>query len=169
MTSSSPSGADHSAVATRRADNPGVRIPPPIVYLAAFLAGLGLQRLAPLPFLPRPIALGLGGALSACGFAVTLAAIPTMLRGHGTLNTSAASAALVTSGPYRFSRNPMYVGLTLLYAGLACAFSVVWALPLLILALLDTTMRVIAPEERYLERNFGEAYRGYKARVRRWL
>ena len=151
------------------ADSPGVRIPPPVVYAATFLAGVGLQRLIHLPFLPRPVALGLGGALLAGGVIVNLSAVPTMLRGHGTLNTSAPSAALVTSGPYRFSRNPMYVGLTLMYAGLASVFSVVWALPLLALALLYTNFRVIAPEERYLERRFGEAYRVYRARVHRWL
>lgn len=169
MSSTTPSGADRSNVATRPVDSPGVRIPPPVTYAAAFLTGVGLQRLVPLSFFPHLVALGLGGALAVGGAAINLTAVPTMLRKHGTLNTSAPSAALVTAGPYRFSRNPMYVGLTLIYAGVASLFGVVWALPLLLLALLDTNIRVIGPEERYLERRFGGAYRAYKARVRRWI
>lgn len=169
MSSTTPSSADRSNVATQPVDSPGVRIPPPIAYAAAFFTGVGLQRLLPLPFFPHPVALGLGGALAIGGAAINLTAVPTMLRKHGTLNTSAPSVALVTTGPYRFSRNPMYVGLTLIYAGLASLFAVVWALPLLLLALLDTTIRVIAPEERYLERRFGKVYRAYKVRVRRWV
>ena len=169
MTSTTPSDTTRSALGTQPADSPGVRIPPPIVYAAALLVGVGLQRLFPLPYAPRPVALALGGALVAGGVAINLTAVPTMLRGHGTLNTSAPSAALVTSGPYRFSRNPMYVGLTLIYAGLTSLFAIMWAWPLLILALLDTNIRVITPEERFLERRFGEEYRSYMARVRRWI
>jgi protein-S-isoprenylcysteine O-methyltransferase Ste14 len=96
-------------------------------------------------------------------------AIPTMLRRHGTLNTAAASAALVTSGPYRYSRNPMYVGLILLHTGLALVFALPWAVPLLILLVLYTSVGVIAPEERYLDRAFGDDYRVYETQVRRWL
>jgi protein-S-isoprenylcysteine O-methyltransferase Ste14 len=98
-----------------------------------------------------------------------VSSIPTLLRGKGTLNTNGSSAALVTSGPYRISRNPMYLGLVLLYAGVACVFSVVWALPLLIPLIIYTQLSVIAREERYLDRAFGDTYRAYRVRVRRWL
>lgn len=164
-----PSSSASSAAAARRLDSPGVRIPPPAAYVVAFLIAVLLQARFPLPFLPRSIALGLGAILVAAFAVLVVAAIPTMLRGRGTLNTSAPSAALVTSGPYRFSRNPMYLGLFLLYGGCACLFSVVWALPLLIPLALYIRFGVIAPEERYLERAFGDPYRTYRARVRRWL
>lgn len=150
-------------------DNPGIRIPPPVIYIVVFLGSLWLQSRFPLPFLAPPVALGVGAALSATGTLFVATAIPTMLRGHGTLSTAGTSAALVAQGPYRYSRNPMYLGLLLLYSGFACVFAVVWALPLLIPLIVYTRVGVIAPEEHYLARAFGDAYRAYQARVRRWL
>lgn len=150
-------------------DGPGVRIPPPIIYAAAFVIGLLLQARFPAPFLVRPVALGLGIALALAGGLFIIAAIPTMVRGHGTLNTAAPSAALVMAGPYRVSRNPMYLGLVLLYTGLAFTFAVAWALPLLIPLIVYTQVGVIVPEERYLTHAFGDTYRAYTTRVRRWL
>jgi protein-S-isoprenylcysteine O-methyltransferase Ste14 len=92
-----------------------------------------------------------------------------MLRGHGTLNTAGPSAALVISGPYRFSRNPMYLGLALLFTGVAVMLGVVWALLFVIPLILYIQVRVIIPEERYLQRAFGDDYRAYCSQVRRWL
>ncbi|HEV7126493.1 MAG TPA: isoprenylcysteine carboxylmethyltransferase family protein [Ktedonobacterales bacterium] len=170
MRHNATSSADHPAApATERRDSPGVRIPPPVYFLIAFLIGWLLQARFPLPFLARPIALSLGIALVAAAALLIIAAIPTMLRGHGTLKTDGPSAALVMSGPYRISRNPMYLGLVLLYGGLACVFAIDWALPLLIPLILYTQVGTIVPEERYLERSFGESYRAYRSRVRRWL
>ncbi|HEX3270748.1 MAG TPA: isoprenylcysteine carboxylmethyltransferase family protein [Ktedonobacterales bacterium] len=165
----SQSSIDHSATTPQGLDSPGVRIPPPLIYALAFLIGWALQARFPLPFLSSPLALGLGVALMAAGGLLIIWSLLTLVRGHGTLNTNGASAALVAAGPYRISRNPMYLGLVLLYGGLACAFSVVWALLLLIPLIVYTQLGVIAREERYLDRAFGEAYRAYQARVRRWL
>ena len=163
------SSSDRLAGTTQRLDSPGVRIPPPVVYVAAFLISLALQARSPLPFLARPIALGLGGAIAAVGALCIVTSIAAMLRGRGTLNTAGPSAALVVSGPYRFSRNPMYLGLTLLYAGVAVMLGVVWALLFGIPLVIYTQVRVILPEERYLQRAFGDDYRVYSAHVRRWL
>jgi protein-S-isoprenylcysteine O-methyltransferase Ste14 len=163
------SSSDRLTARPQRLDSPGVRIPPPVVYVAAFLIGLALQARFPLPFLARPVALGLGGVIAAIGVLFIVTSIPTMLRGHGTLNTAGPSAALVVSGPYRFSRNPMYLGLTLLYAGVAVMLGVVWALLFVIPLILYTQVRVIMPEERYLQRAFGDDYRAYSSHVRRWL
>jgi len=163
------SSSDRLAGRTQRLDSPGVRIPPPVVYVAAFLISLALQARFPLPFLARPIALGLGGAIAALGALCIVTSIPTMLRGRGTLNTAGPSAALVVSGPYRFSRNPMYLGLTLLYAGVAVMFGVVWALLFVLPLVIYTQIWVIAPEERYLQRAFGDDYSVYSAHVRRWV
>lgn len=152
-----------------RADSPGVRIPPPAVYALAYGAGALLQWGFPLPFAPRPYAIGFGAVALALGVALALASILTMLRGKGTLNTQAASKGLVTSGVYRLSRNPMYVSNIMMYLGFAALFSVTWALALLPLPILYTHFAVILREERFLARNFGEPYSAYAARVRRWL
>jgi protein-S-isoprenylcysteine O-methyltransferase Ste14 len=77
--------------------------------------------------------------------------------------------ALVTSGPYRLTRNPMYVGMAFLYGAFALAFGVIWALITLPLVLIAVDRLVIAREEPYLEARFGEQYREYTRRVRRWL
>jgi protein-S-isoprenylcysteine O-methyltransferase Ste14 len=163
------SSSDRLGGGTQRLDSPGVRLPPPIFNIAAFAVGLLLQAWFPLPFLPRPVALGLGGVLAAIGLLFIATSIPAMLRGHGTLNTAGPSAALVMSGPYRFSRNPMYLGLALLFTGLAMMFAIVWALLFVIPLVLYTQIRVIMPEERYLQRTFGDSYRAYSLHVRRWL
>lgn len=160
---------EHLTSGTQRLDSPGVRLPPPVVYLGIFLTGLALQARIPLPFLTHPLALTLGSVLALLGALCIGTAIAAMLRGHGTLNTAGPSQALVTSRIYRYSRNPMYVGLALLYIGLATLFAVVWALFLIIPLILYTQIVVINPEERYRRRAFGEAYQVYCAWVRRWL
>jgi protein-S-isoprenylcysteine O-methyltransferase Ste14 len=169
MQSPSPSTAHQAAEATRRPGRPGVRIPPPAIYFAVFLIGLLLQARWPLPFLTPPVALGAGALLILGGAGLIGTSIPTMLRRGGTLNTNAASQRLVTTGVYGYSRNPMYLGLVLLYSGIACAFGATWASLLLPLLVLHTQVLVIAREEHFLEGVFGDAYRRYRARVRRWL
>ncbi len=156
-------------VARQRADSPGVRIPPPLVYIIALVVGYFLQSRFPLPFIPQPYAMIAGDVALALGIALALTSIVTMLRGKGTVNTNAASQALVTTGVYRFSRNPMYVSNTLLYIGFALLLGLTWALIFLPLPLIYTQVAVILPEERFLTRHFGDAYRAYQARVRRWL
>lgn len=158
----------NSATRDQRVDSPGVRIPPPLIFIAMFLVGwLGQSRL-PLPFLPAPVSLALGAILLAGWLLLVAMSIPTMIRRGGTLNTSGQSSAVVTSGIYRVTRNPMYLSLVLLYLGVACLTRMAWPLPFLLIALVYTQV-VILREERYLERAFGAAYTAYKARVRRWL
>lgn len=79
------------------------------------------------------------------------------------------TTALVTSGPYRLTRNPMYLGMAVLYVALALALGVIWALAVLPFVIFAVDRLVIAREEPYLERKFGEQYRQYKGRVRRWV
>ena len=158
----------HHATSPQRADSPGVRIPPPLVFIAMFLLGWLVQSRFPLPFLPNPLALIFGIALVAGYVALIAMAIPTMIRRGGTLNTNGQSSALVTSGIYRLSRNPMYLSLVLLYLGVVCLTGMTWALILLPLAIIYTQITILR-EERYLERAFGAGYADYKARARRWL
>ena len=80
-----------------------------------------------------------------------------------------ASRALVTDGPFAFTRNPLYVTMTLLYVATAVAFDSLWALALLPFGLAALVWGAILPEERYLSEKFGEDYDAYRRRVRRWL
>ncbi|MBI5240433.1 MAG: isoprenylcysteine carboxylmethyltransferase family protein [Elusimicrobia bacterium] len=150
-------------------DNPGVRVPSPLVFAAAFALGLLLQKFCPAPELSpslrRALALlcfAVSAALGGWGFA-------WFLRLRTTVLPSRPSAALITSGPYRFSRNPLYAATALLYAGLALWSGALWALLLLPAAMVVLQRHVIAKEEAYLERRFGADYLDYKDRVRRWL
>lgn len=162
-------GSTDSETQLSEMTSPGVRIPPPFVYAAALGISWLLQRIWLLPFLARGTALWLGFALVAVGLLFALISIATILRGHGTVNTNGGSDALVITGPYRFSRNPMYVALAIMYTGFAVALSLPWGLVALPLLLVCTQTLVIAREEAFLSATFGQEYVNYKARVRRWL
>ena len=150
-------------------DNAGVKVPPPFIFLGGLLLGGLLEAIEPLDGLDTPwrwIVLGLG----VIGF--VLLAPPAMRRFQlaGTqLPPFRPTSAIVTEGPFRFTRNPMYIGMTVLYVGLAIGFDLIWALILLPAVLLVIRFYVIAREERYLEAKFGEEYLAYKRGVRRWL
>jgi protein-S-isoprenylcysteine O-methyltransferase Ste14 len=157
-----------NAPQTQHADTPGVRIPPPLPFIAAFLVGWLVQSRFPLPFLPTPAALIVGALLFVCWAMLVATSIPTMIRRGGTLNTNAASSALVTASVFRVTRNPMYLSLVVGYVGLACLTKMLW--PLILLPLpVEYSHLVILREERHLGRRFGAAYLTYKSKVRRWI
>jgi len=144
-----------------------VRIPPPLYYGLAFAAGMVLRRVAPLPIgvdlvLPGAIVLAAGLALAGAGVA-------GVVRHHTTIVPHREVAALVTTGAYRWSRNPMYTGLALQYVGGALLVGSWWPLILWPLVVAVIRLAVIGPEERYLAMQFGPAYASYCSRVRRWL
>jgi protein-S-isoprenylcysteine O-methyltransferase Ste14 len=97
------------------------------------------------------------------------AAFRAMRRARTSVNPYRPTTVLLTEGPFRVSRNPMYLGMAVQYVGLALLFNSLWAMVLLPLALVIVHLSVIKREERYLERKFGEEYRAYKAKVRRWI
>jgi protein-S-isoprenylcysteine O-methyltransferase Ste14 len=150
-------------------DRTGIGFPPPLIYLAGFLAGVALELAFPVDALPLGVALAAGFA----GFTLWLAldgnAMLHFRRAGTSMEVTTPVDALVTSGPYRFTRNPMYAGMALLYAGLALALGVIWALAFLPVVLVIVDRYVIPPEERFLEAKFGDEYRAYRARVRRWI
>ena len=150
-------------------DRSDVRIPPPLVYVAGFLVGVALESAFPIDALPLALALLAGLIGGGLWLALDGLAMLRFRRAGTSMVPMRPTTALVTSGPYHFTRNPMYVGMGFLYAGLALSLGVIWALPLLPLVLLAIDRLVIAREERYLEGKFGEEYRDYKRRVRRWL
>jgi protein-S-isoprenylcysteine O-methyltransferase Ste14 len=150
-------------------DGPRVRVIPPLVYLAGLLLGVGASRWLPTRVIPHGWALTIGLFPMLYGCALAAGALIRFRRAGTTVRPDRASRALVIDGPYRFTRNPMYLALALVYTGIALAAQSLWALLLLPAALLVIRYRVIAPEEAFLRRRFGDAYAEYQARVRRWV
>ncbi len=144
-------------------------INPFAIYVVLGVIAALLQRWLPLPALAPAQAPLLGTIVMVLSLAIGLPSVLNMLAAKTTPNPHRPTTALVFSGPYRFSRNPMYVGLTLLYAGLAIYFHLLWGLALLPVVVWLITVWVIVPEEKYLEQKFGAAYIDYKATVRRWI
>jgi protein-S-isoprenylcysteine O-methyltransferase Ste14 len=153
-------------------DTSGVKFPPPLWYALGFGAGYVLQRLTPLSILPVDAAAirgPVGWSLVTAGVLVMGSAVVAFRRAGTTPIPTKPVTAFVTDGPYRFTRNPMYLGWVLVYLGAAVLANALWPLLLLPFVVIVVRRRVIAREEAYLERRFGETYRAYKARVRRWL
>lgn len=150
-------------------DSPGVLLPPPFIYVAGFLLGLALERWVEPPALPAALrlpiaALALVGAAALAGVAMAL-----FLRRRTSPIPHRPATLLVADGPYRFSRNPMYLGMGLLYAGIALWFDQLLPLAFLPVVLLIIDRWVIRREEAYLLRRFGDEYRRYQTSVRRWI
>ncbi|MGQ0723452.1 MAG: TolC family protein [Candidatus Eiseniibacteriota bacterium] len=149
-------------------DNPGVIAPPPLLFLGAVVGGVALDAFAPLPHL-SPVARWSGVVLVAGALALAALAFREFRRAGTSFETRRATTAVITTGPYARTRNPLYVALTLLTAGLGLLLDLPWTLPLLVPVLWVLHRGVILREERYLDRKFGEAYASYRARVPRWF
>jgi protein-S-isoprenylcysteine O-methyltransferase Ste14 len=144
--------------------------PPPVLYIGALLIGIALHVAFPLRIFTASSAPGmLGVLLIVLSAAFARWAFWTMRQIGTTANPRKPSEALAVSGPFRFSRNPIYVAMTGLYAGASILANAVWPLLLLPPLLLLMDWGVIRREERYLSVKFGDAYVDYMARVRRWL
>ena len=156
---------------TPSSDTSGVRVIPPLVYVGLFLMGYAVHRFAPLRLWGDPprVARLVGWGLVAAGVLLGASAVRLFRRAGTTPNPTRPTTALVLHGPYRFTRNPMYLGLGLAYLGAALLVNSVWPVVLFPAVILLVQRWVIAPEEAYLERKFGAEYRAYRARVRRWL
>lgn len=151
-------------------DNSNAIIRPPIAWALSFVAGLGLDWLYPMPFVPAFMpAAWLGSAVFALGFALAIWAIVTIRKAGTRIETNKPTTTIVASGPYRFTRNPIYVGMFLGQGGLAVGFNSLWLLAALVPFYFVIRYGVVAREEAYLERKFANLYLDYKSRVRRWL
>ncbi len=149
--------------------SPGVRVPPPLLYGGAVVAGWLLDRQTPLPIGGGRGRTLLAWALVAGWAALALSAIGLFRRRRTSMLPFRPASALVVAGPYRLSRNPMYVSLTLLAAAFALFLNTWWIVVLQVPTLLAVQRFVIVPEEQYLRRRFGAEYDAYTRRVRRWL
>jgi protein-S-isoprenylcysteine O-methyltransferase Ste14 len=149
---------------------PSVLAPPPFIFMGALAVGLVLHALRPLPLFPHSLAARVvGGCLVLSGLALSAAVVLHFRRVETPVTPRRETRHLVLSGPYRFSRNPDYLGQALVAAGLGLLTRSGWVLLTLVPALLLVRYLVIAPEERYLEQKFEEEYRRFRGHVRRWL
>ena len=144
-------------------------MPPPVVYGAGFLAGAVVERAVPTPAIPGPVRVAAGAAGAAALAALDTRAMLLFRRSATPVNPARPASRLVTDGPYRFTRNPMYVGMALAYAGGAVAAQRLWSLATLPLVLRWVDRAVVPREERHLEETFGVEYEAYRGRVPRWL
>lgn len=150
-------------------DTPGVMVRPPLLYAGAFLAVLLLRWLHPMPLLGHGGGLWLGIVLIVTSVSFGIWGKEKLAAAGTDVNPGKPTTAIVETGAYRWSRNPIYVALAVTYLGLTLAANTVWGLVLFVPLALVMHHGVILREERYLEGKFGETYRGYRARVRRYV
>jgi protein-S-isoprenylcysteine O-methyltransferase Ste14 len=150
-------------------DNPGINVPPPLIYLLPLSLGLLLDRRRHLPFLPRGAERTLGWPLLGGGLMLNGWFLRKIRQADVPIRTDKPVPRLTTEGPFRYTRNPSYLALAMIYAGIAALRNSLWAILLLPLVVVVVQREVIEREERYLERAFGEEYLAYKGRVRRWV
>jgi protein-S-isoprenylcysteine O-methyltransferase Ste14 len=150
-------------------DSAGVIAPPPLIYLAGLAIGFVLEALLPSASVPDAVAWPVGVGLILAGLALAASFIAAFRRAHTPVDPYEPTSAIVTTGPYRLSRNPAYVAMALAYVGIAVLSGALWVLVPLLPTLIVIDRGVIAREERYLEHKFGDEYLRYKAGTRRWL
>ena len=150
-------------------DNPGVIARPPRLYLGTLAIGLLIDWAWPAPIAPSTYQFALGAVLLAAGLTILTQAMRAFSKRGTNVPTNQPSTALVIDGPYVYSRNPIYVGLSFIYLGFAMAIDSLWIIALLIPLLFVMNYGVIAREERYLESKFGDAYLTFKQQTPRWF
>jgi protein-S-isoprenylcysteine O-methyltransferase Ste14 len=150
-------------------DHPGVYFPPPLIFVMGLLGGYALHAVWPMQLVPAWMARGIGISLVVLWAVLGLLTTRLFVRAKTNILPAKPASTLLVSGPYRWTRNPIYLGFVIFYVGVTFWINSIWPLLLLPIVLLVVTRYVIAREERYLERRFGADYLRYKARVRRWI
>jgi protein-S-isoprenylcysteine O-methyltransferase Ste14 len=156
-------------MAATSTDKAGVATRPPLLYGGAFVLVLVFRWFWPMPIFGHAVALWLGLALFVLGVGFAAWGRRTMQAAGTNINPALPTTTIVASGPFCFSRNPLYLALTLLYLGLTLAFNTWWGIVVLVPVLIIMHRGVVLREERYLEQKFGETYRQYRSKVRRYL
>lgn len=145
---------------------------PPLIYLPGVALGFILNWLLPLPWITRPLSeilFAFGWLIAAGGIAMIAMAIRAMRRANTTLRPHRGADHLVTTGPFALTRNPLYVGNTMIMIALGLISGIAWFLPLAIIGACLTQKLAIEREEKHLEAKFGKRWRDYSKKVRRWL
>jgi protein-S-isoprenylcysteine O-methyltransferase Ste14 len=152
-------------------DHPNIpkNVHPPVVALLCIVLAYVLGRLLPLPFGMREALRNIGLLLAFVGFLLGLAAFVEFRKALTTLDPHGSSKQIVTSGIYRLSRNPIYLGFLLMVVGIPLTSGSYWGIVLAPFYVMLMDHLVIQYEERYLEKKFGKTYTSYASRVRRWL
>lgn len=150
-------------------DSPQVITPPPFVFLGGIIIGLIIDLFIPAPFVPEAYDLQAGLFVIALGIALMAWAVRTFNAAGTNVDVRQPSTKVVSSGPYRYSRNPIYVAMALAVLGASIWLNSLWILFSLVIILPVIEGGVIRREEGYLERKFGNQYTEYKAKVRRWV
>lgn len=170
-----PASTESSSSEPQPLPHAGVHFPPPLIYLAGLLLGWLVDRAKALPITHGPgsgaatLRLSIAALLAIAYLAVFLGALAAFRRAHTTLIPNRPTSAFVTSGPYRWSRNPMYVSMSLLYLAIALWMNSWWPVLLFVLVLAIIQEVVVTREERYLMSAFPDEYVAYSTRVRRWI
>ncbi|MHB8181841.1 MAG: methyltransferase family protein [Acidithiobacillus ferrivorans] len=147
----------------------GIKVPPPVIYASAFLVGIELNILWPTSPMSTFWSFAIGTALILASILIMPPVLVRFRRAGTPFDVRKVASALITDGLYRFSRNPSYVSLTMLYMGLWIALNNAWILLLTVPILFIMNLWVIRREERHMEEQFGEYYLEYKSTVRSWL
>ena len=150
-------------------DHAGVAFHPPILLVAFLILGFVLRAIVPLSFAPEQSVALIGPIIVVMSFVMFFWAITTMRRSGGSIPTGEPTDTIVHSGPYRYSRNPIYVSMVGLLLGVGVWGNTLWLIGLAVLAAYLLWWGVISREDDYLERKFGSDYISYKSHVRRWL
>lgn len=153
-------------------DRPNTLPWPPMIYLAIAAIAVLLHWLLPLPWLPDPLAeflFAVGWLVVACAIAIDIAAMQAMRRANTTIMPNKGSTHLVTSGPFSFTRNPIYLANTMLMIGAGLIAGIIWLILLAPIAAFATTKLAIEREEQHLQARFGKKYRDYMKKIRRWI
>ncbi|MDG7001523.1 MAG: isoprenylcysteine carboxylmethyltransferase family protein [Nitrososphaerota archaeon] len=154
----------------RTEDRVEIALPAPVIFLGFLLLGFVISLFFPTRLsVPRSLLLTLGFVSIVAASVIGSLAIREMRKAGTSPDPSKPPSKLITEGPFSFTRNPIYLSFALGYVGLTLVFSLSWALPLLIVALILVDRRVVAFEERYLEGKFGIDYARYKSKTHRWL
>ena len=148
---------------------PGVRIHPPVIFATSILAGIGMNALWPLAMPPGLHGTSITVALLVSALLIAGLCLREFHKAKTDVRPDRPDNALITTGPYRFSRNPLYLMLIIIQLMAAAWMNMAWIALMTIASISVITHYAIAREALYLEQLFGQAYRNYKARVRRWI
>lgn len=151
-------------------DIAGVIAPPPLIYLGGLIAGFAIQARLPLPLLlPKGLRRLLGSLLLGGAIALIVGAMRRFQQAKTSYHPDEPTTTLISEGPYRLTRNPLYLSLTMLYTAIALFGDAFWVMALLPVIVRIMNCGVIEREEHYMERKFGGQYRQYKERTPRWF